>query len=138
MCRGCREVLPLSAFHKQKQTLFGVNNHCKECRKPKSKALYAETTWESRIFYRAKARALKKGIPFTIREEDIVIPKKCPVFHVPLSMEANSPYSPSLDQINPGRGYTPDNIVVMSTRANMLKNNATLAEVRMLFEYLSK
>ena len=81
------------------------------------------------MYSAAKSRAREKGLPFTINIDDIVIPSVCPVLGTPM-------HRPSLDQHLPAKGYTPDNIVVMSFRANMLKNNGTLEEFKMLVDYL--
>lgn len=137
-CRGCQRTLPLSLFHKQKQTLFGVNNYCKECRHPKSATNYGLQSWEQRLFNRAKTRATKKGLPFTIKLEDIVIPETCPVLNKEITLVPHSTYAPSLDQINPSKGYTPGNIIVMSWRANTLKNNASKEEARLLADWMEK
>ena len=40
--------------------------------------------------------------------------------------------SPSLDRINPNLGYIKGNVWVISYRANMIKNNATLEELELL------
>jgi hypothetical protein len=136
-CSGCQEVLPFVDFHKQKQTLFGLNNYCKKCRKPLSAKNYAKESRERRLWYRAKRRARAKGLPFTITEADIQVPEFCPILGVPLTIiVGENKYSPSLDQIEPGKGYTPDNIQVISNRANMLKNNATVDEIDSLFRYM--
>ncbi|WNN95404.1 HNH endonuclease [Streptomyces phage Watermoore] len=137
-CRGCQEVLPFSSFHKHKQALFGYANNCKECRKPSSRESYENQSWEYKMWYRARARAKAKKIPFTIRIEDIVIPKECPVLNEPFVFVAGSDYVPSLDQKNPSEGYTPDNIVVMSWRANQLKNNGTVKEVAKLSKWMAE
>ena len=88
------------------------------------------------MFHNAKHRAKKKGIPFTITMEDIVIPELCPLLELPLvsSSDKKSPNTPSLDRINPDPaiGYTPDNIQVISARANWLKADATLQELELL------
>jgi hypothetical protein len=137
-CRGCQRVLPLSDFTKQKQTLFGVANYCKDpCRKAKSKEEYSQESWEYKMWYRAKKRAKDNGREFTIRVEDIVIPNECPVFKQPFIFIAGSHMVPSLDRIDSSRGYTPDNIVVMSHRANWLKNNASKNEIRMLSAWMA-
>ena len=78
----------------------------------------------------------KKGIPFTISMEDIVIPETCPLLGIPLvsTSDKTDPRNPSLDQKVPGKGYTPDNIWVISYRA--LKWDATLQELKTLVENL--
>jgi hypothetical protein len=43
-----------------------------------------------------------------------------------------------MDRKDSTRGYTPDNIEVMSKRANTLKNNASAAEMKMVLKYLEE
>jgi uncharacterized protein (DUF3084 family) len=136
-CRGCQEVLPFSAFDKHARAMFGINTVCKICRLPASKNNYANQTDEYRLWSAAKSRAKKHGIPFTIALGDVVIPEVCTVLGIPIERVRNSWYAPSIDQIAPRGGYTPDNIIVMSRRANVLKNNATLDELKKLVEWMS-
>ena len=44
--------------------------------------------------------------------------------------------SASLDRIEPARGYTPDNVWVISWRANHIKADASLGELEILVEGL--
>ncbi|MBB3990312.1 hypothetical protein [Croceicoccus naphthovorans] len=39
-------------------------------------------------------------------------------------------HSPSLDRIRPKLGYVPGNVIVISNRANRLKSDATIRELR--------
>jgi hypothetical protein len=79
----------------------------------------------------ARHRAKKKGIAFSLSPEDIVIPKHCPIFGVELELGKGrvGRNSPSLDRIDPNRGYTPDNVWVISYRANVIKNDAAPEEL---------
>lgn len=80
----------------------------------------------------AKDRAKLKGIQFHLVKEDIIIPERCPVLGIPLHRDGgvkNKDCAPSLDRINNTRGYTPDNIIVVSYRANRLKSDATVGEL---------
>lgn len=137
-CWGCKRLLPLSAFHVMKQGLFGVNTYCKECRKPMAKTYYSTISDEKLLWQRAKARAAKSGREFAIAVEDIVIPERCPVLDIPLYKigPKETDNSPSLDRIDSSRGYTPDNIVVMSNKANMWKNSMTPHDIVMLYRYM--
>ncbi len=85
-------------------------------------------THPERCLWRAaKARAKKKGVPFSITVSDIVIPLTCPILGVPLEIgkAKGNPYTPSLDRIRPELGYIPGNIAVMSNRANTIKSYGT-------------
>jgi len=87
----------------------------------------------------ARYRATQKNMEFTIIKEDIIIPDKCPLLGIDIIPNAKDrKHSPSLDRIDSNRGYTPDNIWVVSSRANTLKNDATLQELQTLVENLSK
>ena len=74
----------------------------------------------------ARNRARKKGLPFTLKEEDLVFPDTCPCCLQPMSQETDGFFdSPSLDRIVPELGYTKQNVVVICVRCNMFKNAAT-------------
>ena len=80
---------------------------------------------------RAKARAKETGVPFSIEPADVVIPARCPVFGEPLRRAVGTPddWSPELDRIEPAKGYVRGNVVVLSRRANRMKNDATIGEI---------
>ena len=94
----------------------------------------------SAIWSRAKYRAKRKGWEFTLQQEDIIIPETCPLLGIPLvsTNDKRDPRNPSLDQKIPGQGYTPDNIWVMSSRANWIKCDASIQELELLVENLKK
>jgi hypothetical protein len=118
-----------SEFHKHSGCKHGVNTVCKQCRVPLSKNNYASREIEQLLWERAKTRAKHKGFEFNISIEDIKIPTVCPILGVPLDR-------PSIDRHDSSKGYIKGNIVVMSTRANVLKNNGTLEEFKLIVKYL--
>jgi hypothetical protein len=86
----------------------------------------------------AKARAKAKGIPFELESSDVVIPNVCPVLGIPLfwgSKLTNN--TPSIDRVVPEKGYVKGNCVVISMKANRLKNNASREELEAILKYLS-
>lgn len=96
---------------------------------------------ELTMFSRAKHRAKRKSLEFTIKKEDIKIPEICPILGI--KIESNQTgrsgffnNSPSLDRINPNKGYTKDNIRVISNRANLLKSNANINELELILKDL--
>ncbi len=78
----------------------------------------------------AKSRAKKRGVELTITVHDISIPQSCPIRGVTLKRgtQGNCPDAPSLDRIDPNKGYIPGNVWVISNRANVIKNDGTPEE----------
>lgn len=99
-----------------------------------------EKELEKSILSRIKYRAKKNNIPFNLTLEDIVIPDRCPVLNIPLvTNHGHSGYfvdSPSVDRIDPKLGYTKGNIRIISNRANLLKNDATVEELELVLKDL--
>ena len=107
----------------------------------KANQKYAITHPEERLFRQAKARAKRNGFVFNICKEDIVIPEKCPVLGLELITYKGGPrsdHSPSIDRIIPYKGYTKDNICIVSWKANNLKSNGTLWEFEKIIEYIKR
>ncbi len=103
-----------------------------------------EELWLKEAFYDARRRAKKKNLEFSIEKTDLIMPEHCPVFGIPIycnrkngsSYQTNN--SPSVDRIDNNKGYTKDNIAVISWRANSIKGNATLEELKMLVKWLEE
>lgn len=127
----------------------GVWGRCVECYReswsnPDNKKLFHYT----REYYRenphkrlvqcAKVRAKRRGLEFTLTFDDVVIPETCPILGIKLQPSINKRMqdtSPSIDRIDSSKGYTPDNIVVVSWRANRLKSNATPKELQLICDF---
>lgn len=81
------------------------------------------------IFKGAKARALKNNLEFSITIDDIVIPEFCPYLGIRLFVgtyaDRRRGHAPTLDRIDNSKGYTKDNIEVISDLANRMKQNAS-------------
>jgi len=130
-CTKCKQMLPLSEFHKHERCAKGVNSVCKTCRKPAAKAQWGNKTMEAKLLGWAWGRARRKGVEFSLEISDIVIPDICPILGTPMDR-------PSLDRTDPKKGYVRGNVKVVSYRGNMLKNNATPDEVKKVLAYLTK
>lgn len=96
------------------------------------------------MFHGAKGRCKKNGMEFSIELEDIQIPEICPVLGIPLKfytggLRASYEHdSPSLDRIDNSKGYIKGNIMVISLRANSLKNDASIQELKAIISYMEK
>lgn len=76
----------------------------------------------------AKARAKYDNMEFDLEISDIIIPEVCPYFKTPFIM-GDKQLAASLDRIDSSRGYTKDNVRVISYKANRMKSNATEQEL---------
>jgi hypothetical protein len=83
----------------------------------------------------ARGRARKNGLPFALKKADLPpVPTVCPVLGIALTLwgaETRSE-SPSLDRIVPSRGYVPGNVRWISTRANILRRDASARELALV------
>jgi hypothetical protein len=87
----------------------------------------------------ARSRAAAKGLPFNITIDDFTIPETCPALGIELTIGAGPAHrdsAPSLDRVVPSMGYVKGNVVVISSRANRIKNDASAYELRRLADFL--
>ena len=80
-----------------------------------------------KMYRRAKSRSKEFKREFNIAPFDITIPSHCPILGIELATQEGSGgkiNSPSLDRIDSSKGYTKDNIQVISALANRMKSNA--------------
>lgn len=155
-CSRCLEVKPHSDFNKrgERDTL---RSHCKLCVKATCKKYkeytperkkyclnkgreYRKANPESVMLYMAKVRSKQLGHKFNITVEDIFIPKYCPVLGLKLEKQnhKSAPNSPSLDRVDNTKGYIKGNVRVISKKANELKRELTLKQLKSLCLYIEE
>lgn len=89
----------------------------------------------SRLLSAAKERAKQKGLDFNLTHEDIVIPEFCPVLpHIKLE-RGNGTTRPELDRRDNSLGYVKGNVFIISGRANRLKADASVDELKAILAY---
>lgn len=92
-----------------------------------------ETNPKRYLFETARNNAKVSARTFSLTISDIPdIPVVCPVFPWMTLYYTDSEhnlYAPSLDRIDSSKGYVPGNVRIISTRANLLKSNATDLEL---------
>ena len=102
---------------------------CNKCNSERVKC----TNPEVKMLQRAKNRAKLKGLEFDLTVKDIIIPKHCPILGIELVCKSGTSggqkNSPALDRKDSKRGYTKDNVQVISHLANMMKSHATSKEL---------
>jgi hypothetical protein len=91
-----------------------------------------------KIWCNVKKRAKQKGTLFDLDIEDIPeIPVYCPILNIKLkanNISAPLDSSPSLDRINPKLGYIKGNVRIICNRANRIKSDATLEELKLILK----
>ena len=121
---------------------------CKPCESIRSQKKYRQSPF-AQMFYLTKKRSEEKNIPFDLDRDFIKelyknMPKKCPVLGIDLkyseitSKKYQTDNSPSLDRINPKKGYTKDNVIIMSNLANRIKTDATTDQIEKVWKFLKK
>ena len=98
---------------------------------------------QRRMFCRLKAQCRKRGVQFNLEFSEIHFPERCPVLGTRLVYRGSrrikeEAATPSFDRLNPRKGYVTGNVAVISMRANRLKSDATLKEVKSVYAYMKK
>ena len=136
-CSDCGDHKPATEFHTRGNTNpHLLKSECKSC-SVKSTRKYRELNVEGRLLSSAKARAKRLGAPFNLTLEDIVIPEFCPVLGIPIVSKyaKRTGNSPSVDKAVPSLGYVKGNVVVISWRANRLKSDASVDELKRIASF---
>lgn len=135
-CKFCGETTP-NLFYKHERSI------CKKCRSIINKETYKEKTLVEKTTYKetqkswqksnliryrflsARFRAKRKGLEFSITEEDIEEllqhqNNKCYYLNIPFDNN-NDRYSLSIDRINSSKGYIKGNIRLITSMVNYMK-----------------
>ena len=86
---------------------------------------------EKTLWLSARNTSRKRELEFAIKSTDINIPETCPILGIKLThllgvgRKGRPGSNHSLDRIDSSKGYTKDNIQVISDLANRMKQNAS-------------
>ena len=122
-CTKCGEIKLVEKFSSDKSKKDGLHSHCKKC-KAQDQQRRINCNREKNLLTVAKARAKKKGLDFNL---EVNKGGKC-----------NSPNSPTLDRIDNSKGYVKGNVQIISWRANKIKADASLEELRKIVAHMEK
>ena len=92
------------------------------------------------LWNNARQRSKTKGISFSITQEWVQEKFEqgvCEITGLPFG-DMRTPFAPSLDQINPGKGYTPDNTQMTVWIYNSCKGKFTHEDVLTLAHALTQ
>ena len=148
-CGRCSLIKSVNEFYKDSTKLDKLRYICKNCVK-KEQLKYR---WKQEKYYRrnkenrsymlwksAKHRAKVCNLDFNIKIVDVVIPEICPVLGMHLKNGNGKVIaeSPTIDRIDNNKGYTKDNVKVISFKANTIKNNGSILEHEKVLYYLKQ
>lgn len=158
ICTKCGTEKSLEEFRKIWKNKENRSAKCKVCHAKECAEYYRKNPdrmkqnaykWNNKNFKRkiinsTRNSARKRGLEFNLTEDDLEIPKKCPILGTPLVQEIQTRgkdadcHIPSIDRIDPNKGYTKDNIAVISLAANRKKQDLTLDEIEKIRKYVKK
>ena len=151
-CSKCGIVKSIDHFTKRRARKNGLgrSSACKQCNaiiKKQYQVMNPVMYQTNAMINNARQRAQTKNLQFDIDHDYIrsIVPVVCPIFGIPLEWSGRRgnkslplPNSPSLDRIDPTKGYTKDNVWIISYRANTIKSNASHEELKLVTEAVGR
>lgn len=96
--------------------------------------------WHQHALVMVRCKCKRHGIPFDLDADYLagLMPFDfcCPVLEVPFVFGRPDPYNPSIDRIDPKKGYVRGNVAIISYRANLLKSDASRDELEKVILWL--
>lgn len=140
ICRICKEEKSFNNFHKNKLNKDELDCRCKSCRKIESRLKYVQDPFKSLIRCK-RCESKKKEIPFNLDIDYLrsIWTGICPIFNIPIEIGVEgcgSHRSAQLDRVIPELGYIKGNVNYISGRANRIKYDASLAELKQIVYWL--
>jgi hypothetical protein len=164
MCTKCGKLLAWDDFGDRRGSSSGKNSQCKLCDANRGTSYRKSVSLDkskidassmnpndylssipkmvnplNKTIQATKIRARKLKIDHNIGYEDFVpLPTICPLLQIPLFYSSNTitDNTPSIDRIDSTKGYTKDNVWIVSNKANRIKSNATIDDLELLVKNL--
>lgn len=89
-------------------------------------------------FRAKKANAIRIGKEFTVEFGDLVFPTHCPIlgFELDYFTDTRTENSVTFDRVDPSKDYVKGNVVIISWRANRIKNDGTAEEHLLIADFI--
>ena len=141
-CNHCKIEKPFSEYFKTSRAIDGLGPTCKVCRNldyQKRKERDPIHTY----FVAKRSECKQKGFPFNLTEQYLkdIWQDSCPVFNTPMVIGTGGRgdgYNSHLDRIIPEHGYVKGNVAWISGRANRIKYNATVSDLRAIADWMER
>lgn len=142
-CKRCLLEKKISEFSNCTRDGEVKHTYCKVCRnaqvkisRKKNPIKYRgkETSWRNdnpvkRLLYCTRQSAKIKDLEHNIDETDfMLLPTHCPYLGIEIDYSAGNGKTmmkPSIDRVDPGKGYIKGNVELISSLANTMKSNAS-------------
>lgn len=147
-CTRCKTDKFTSDFSKCKTYKDGLSMYCRSCnkelkdkRKPQNKEYHAKRynaySDKEILLKNIRSNAAKRGESTDITLDDIPpVPSFCPILGIPITTRSrNRSNAVSVDRIDNSKGYVKGNIVLISMKANVCKNNMTFDQIASLYNF---
>ena len=141
-CSTCNKSLPIEQFYntKKNQANYGKKYECKTCALIRVNKWRIENPYNVALGDAKKSSKKRDSVPkeFNIDVDylkQIDTTDICPILEIPMRWWSGygngqtNPNAKSLDRIDSSRGYIKGNVIIISWRANKIKNNANLEEL---------
>ncbi len=153
-CPLCCETLEASLFGKNKRSSDGLAAYCTECykvkraqsygkhadtRRAKGRDNYKARHWADNLISGSKSSSKTRSLEHSITAEHLkylwhIQEGKCYWLGIKLgdstTLPNRHPSKPSLDRLDPTKGYVKGNVVLSSSFANMGRSECTESEFR--------
>lgn len=129
-CKICKTKEYREKYNLKRNLKYKIDPEFRDAEKQRSRN-WRHKNPEKSILKDARRRSIEKNIPFNLSSEDIIIPEVCPILKIALNKNTGlwKDDSPSIDRIIPEKGYVKENIIIISYRANRIKNDHTISEI---------
>ena len=143
-CASCKKLLPIEQFHNDKtkhKCNYGKKYRCKTCQcnfnqQWRLKNPIKNVLQDAKSAHRYRPNSVPKEFNIDVDYlKQIDTTDICPILGMPMRWNAGkgtgkrNQNNKSLDRIDSSQGYVKGNVIIISWRANWLKNNATLEEL---------
>lgn len=145
ICKTCKIEKDLEKFPTNRPNSIERRPICRDCKNITCNVYYHKTKtieYAARDLLNWSRRTAKnKNFEFNLEKIDINIPEICPIFGLKLDVnkQCYKDNSISIDRINSDLGYVKNNIIVVSWKANHIKGDASIHEMKLVYEnYFNK
>lgn len=144
ICYECSNIRKRKYYQENKKDLLEKqrikrNTHSYRAKNRLQQKQYRKNNPVKLLIMWARNKCKKRDIEFNLKEKDLTYTGICPVFNIKLEMGGeNLDNSPTLDRIDPNKGYIAGNVQIICHLANRIKNNATEEQIKLILNYIEK